>query len=107
MQYGEFVGKIRKSAYIDINTSQSEIIINNITASTILFGTTTTTYEEVDDITITEGLHSGCMVINCLENVIGEGAYAESSFEILDSLGNSFNTPIFISGTKLILPSTP
>ena len=107
VQYGEFVGKIRKTSYIDIHTSQSEIVINNITASPILFGTTTTNYEAIDDITITEGLHSGCMTINCLENVIGEGAYAESSFEILDSLGNSFNTPIFISGTKLILPSTP
>ena len=107
VQYGEFVGKIRKTSYIDIHTSQSEIVINNITASPILFGTTTTNYEAIDDITITEGIHSGCMTINCLENVIGEGAYAESSFEILDSLGNSFNTPIFISGTKLILPSTP
>ena len=107
VQYGEFVGKIRKTSYIDIHTSQSEIVINNITASPILFGTTTTNYEAIDDITITEGLHSGCMTINCLENVIGEGAYAESSFEILDSLGNSFSPPIFISGTKLILPSTP
>ena len=105
--YGEFVGKIRKTSYIDIHTSQSEIVINNITASPILFGTTTTNYEAIDDITITEGLHSGCMTINCLENVIGEGAYAESSFEILDSLGNSFSPHIFISGTKLILPSTP
>ena len=107
VQYGEFVGKIRKTSYIDIHTSQSEIVINNITASPILFGTTTTNYEAIDDITITEGIHSGCMTINCLENVIEEGAYAESSFEILDSLGNSFNTPIFISGTILILPSTP
>ena len=99
--------KIRKTSYIDIHTSQSDTTVNNITASPILFSTTTTNYEAIDDITITEGLHSGCMVIHCLENVIGEGAYAESSFEILDLLGNSFNTPIFISGTKLVLPSTP
>ena len=105
--YGDFVGKIRKTSYIDINTSESVTTINNITASPIFFSNTIRNYEAVDDITITEGLHSGCMTINCIENTIGGSAYAESSFEILDSLGNSFNTPIFISGRKLVLPSTP
>ena len=105
--YGDFVGKIRKTSYIDINTSESFTTINNITASPIFFSNTTRNYEAVDDITITEGLHSGCMVINCNENTLGGSAYAESSFEILDSLGNSFNTPIFISGIKTVLPSTP
>ena len=104
--YGDFVGKIRKTSYIDMNTAQSNTTINNVASSAILVYTTTY-YDEIDDITITEGLHSGCMTIECIENTTGGGAYGESSFEILDSLGNSFNTPIFISGTKTVLPYTP
>ena len=110
VQYGEFVGKIRTSGVISGVTLSSHTIINNIISTPITFDVffdeDVLSYENISDITITEGLHSGCMSIDCIENVIGEGAYAESSFEILDSLGNSFSPPIFISGIKTIPHST-
>lgn len=102
--YGDFTGKIKHIGTNSENVLDTVVTINGL-PSLISYHFNQPSYLNIQDISIPEGVYSGLLIVDCSENVVGDGAFSNVSFEILNSDSIEYNPQLIVDAYHDIEPS--
>ena len=102
--YGNFTGKIKHIGANSENVLDTDVTINGL-PSLISYNFSLPSYLNIQDISIPEGVYSGLLIVDCSENVVGNGAFSNVGFEILNSDSIEHNPPLIVDAYHDIEPS--
>ena len=94
--YGNFTGKIKHVGTNSENVLDAVVTINGL-PSLISYHFSSSSYFNIQDIAIPEGVYSGLLIVDCSENELGSGASSNVSFEVLNSDSIEYNPQLIVN----------